>query len=72
MREDEQTEAATGPRQPSQAEGDRQKIAADLREKEGADAAGGAQPPQPRGKQTPASRDPRQHPGQAEDERQPG
>ena len=72
MHENERTEAATGPQQPSQAEGDREEITADLRRREGAGAVGGDQPPQPRGEGTPAARDPREHPSQAEGEREPG
>lgn len=59
----------TGPQQPSQAEGDRATIEADLREKFG-DVGGGTQPPQPRGDKTPAARDPQQRPSQAEGERE--
>lgn len=59
----------SGPQQPSQAEGDRETIDADLREKQGDDALGGSQPDQPRGDGTPAARDPRARPSQAEGER---
>jgi hypothetical protein len=60
----------TGPQQPSQAEGDRETIETDLREKLGDAAVGGSQPVQPRGNKTPAARDPQQRPSQAEGERE--
>jgi hypothetical protein len=59
----------TGPQQPSQAEGDRETIDADLREKLGDAALGGDQPAQPGGGRTPAAREPQQRPSQAEGER---
>jgi hypothetical protein len=62
-------ERGTGPQHPSQAEGDRETIDADLREKLGDEATAGSQVAQPTGDETPAARDPRQHPGQAEGER---
>lgn len=61
---------ATGPQQPSQAEGDRETIEADLREQPGGDPTGPTQSPQPTGSDTASGRDPRQRPSQAEGERE--
>ncbi len=62
----------TGPRQPSQAEGDRETIAADLRERHGEEGTEQTAPAQPREHDTPAARDPQQQPSQAEGERDQG
>ncbi|HEY8598006.1 MAG TPA: hypothetical protein VIL85_06215 [Thermomicrobiales bacterium] len=59
-----------GPQQPSQAEGDRETIDADLREKQGDDTAGDTPMDPHEASGTPAARDPLQHPSQAEGERE--
>ncbi len=61
---------ATGPQQPSQAEGDRETIEADLREQQGGDQTGPTGPTQPTGTDAVNARDPRQRPSQAEGERE--